>query len=529
MTRGAAFRPALADVAVGLLCAGFALAYTLFVWQPTLASFADDSVSYLVMAQVFSPYQPASPAVAAAFAREAFYPPLFPLVLALSGAAHHPAWAHGVTALLLAASLPFAYLLGARWLGSRGAALAAVTCIALLPSLWINAKGILSETLFCLLLAATFWLLEREGTARSAVVKLSLLMMALALTRTAALPMVAGYGLWALTRRGTTLTARLREMTPMLSAFAAYGLWVMVRPSLTEDEYARIALERGQGFLEGPAGVGASLAAGLLRQANALAEGWVGTLMLFWVEGQPTRFALCGLVGVLALAGVVIRLRRGRADAWMMTAYLATLLAWPFHEQMGRFLFPAVPLLVLYTFVAAGAAMQLIGRRAAIAQALLVALLLSLAVPAMAFIYQRSQAVGRVVEMTDWYRTPDLARARARSQIHLDLLDDMQAIRELTGPEAKVMWVVPAYVALLADRRGVAAPEASLAPAAYREAVRQSGADYVFLSRYHPRDTIRDTAWQAGVRALAADAKAIHTRAQDGGSVVTSILLKAVK
>ena len=141
-------RRLLPDLALAALVAAFAFACARFVWQPTLATFADDSVSYLVMAQVFSPYQAASPAVIEAFPREAFYPPLFPLLLALAGAAHDIAWAHVATALMLAAALPFVYLLGVRWLGGRGAALAAVACIALAPSLWINSKGILSETLF---------------------------------------------------------------------------------------------------------------------------------------------------------------------------------------------------------------------------------------------------------------------------------------------------------------------------------------------------------------------------------------------
>ena len=525
--RGASLRRALGGFAVAVPCAGFALACALFVWQPTLASFADDSVSYLVMAQVFSPYQPASPAVAAAFPREAFYPPLYPLVLALAGASHHMAWAHALTALLLAASLPLAYLLGARWLGSRGAALAAVACIALLPSLWINSKGVLSEPLFCLLLSATFCALEKEAPARAAAWKIALLMAGMALTRTAVLPMLAGFALWALTRRATALQARLRAMAPALAALAAYGLWMLLRPSQTEDDYARIVLDRGQGFLAGPGGFWAALAASVARQAAAILEGWAGALLLYWVEGARLRFALASSIGVLSLAGLALRLRRGRADAWMAAAYLVTLLAWPFYEQMERFLFPLLPVLVLYAFLAAGEALRALSRPQAIAHALLAALLLTLAVPAMAFIYQRSQAAGRSVAITDWYRTPDLSRARSRSQTHLDLLDDMEAIRSLTQPGDRVMWVVPAYLALLADRRGVAAPADTLGPEAYREAVRKSGADYVFLSRYHPRDTIRDTAWQAGVRALAADAKAVHTRVQDGGSVVTSILLKA--
>jgi len=518
--------PGAAAIAVTLL---FAVSCAAFVWQPTLATFADDSVSYLVMAQVFSPYQAASPAVAAAFSREAFYPPLFPLVLALAGAAHDIARAHAATALMLAAALPFVYLLGVRWLGGRGSALAALACIALLPSLWINAKGILSEPLLCLLLVATFWALDRDESGAAAPWTTGCLMVAMALTRTAALPMIGVYALWAMSRRGAPLAARLRGVAPAAAALLAYGLWVLLRPSMTEDDYARILLEKGQGLFDGQGSFAAALGASVARQAHAIVEGWAGSLLLFWVEGQPTRFALASLIGVLSLAGLAIRIARGSADGWMTAAYLATLLAWPFYEQMERFLFPALPVLVLYAFFAAGEAMRAMARPRALAHAVVVGLILTLALPAMAFIRQRSQAPGAVTRITDWYRTPDLDRARRRAQTHLDLFDDMRAIGALTQAGDRVMWVAPSYIALLADRRALPAPDARLSPEAYREAVRKSGADYVFLSRYHPRDTIHDSAWQSGVRALSGEGKAVHTRTQDGGSVVTSILLRTPK
>ena len=515
-------RPSAAGLAAAALTVAFAVACMLFVRQPTLATFADDSVSYLVMAQVFSPYGAASPAVAVAFAREAFYPPLFPLVLALAGGAHDLAWAHALVALLLAAALPLAYLLGVRWLESRGAALAAIACIALAPSLWINAKGILSETLFCLLLVATFLVLEKE---RNTVWKPGVLMAALALTRTAALPMIGMYALWAATRAGD-LRTRARAAAPALAALAAYGLWVLAQPAHTEGDYASILSEKGQALL---GGAGGALAASLARQANAIAEAWAGSLLVYWVDGRPLRFALASAVGLLALAGMALRMRRGKVEGWMTAAYLATLLAWPFYDQMERFLFPLVPVLILYAFLAAGEALRAASGKPALAHTLLAALVLTLVLPAAAFLYQRAHAAGRVTEITDWYRTPDLRRARLRSEVHLQLMDDMRAIRELTSPQARVMWVAPGYIALLADRHGLAAPDARLAPEAYREAVRAAGADYVFLSRYHPRDTLRDTAWQAGVRALSEGAKAVHTSTQDNGSIVSSILLKVAK
>ena len=518
-------RRAGADLAAAALAAAFAVACTLFVWQPTLATLADDSVSYLVMGQVFSPYQAASPAVATAFAREAFYPPLFPLVLALCGTAHSIAWAHALIALLLGAALLPAYQVGVHWLESRGAALAALTCIALAPSLWINAKGILSETFFCLLLISTFLVLETE---RVAGWKVGVLLAALALTRTAALPMIGMYGLWALARRGDT-RARLQAAAPAVAALAAYGLWVLVQPSHAGGDYASVLSEKGQSLFGGPAGIGEALAASLWRQVNAIAEGWAGSLLVYWVEGRPLRFALAGAVGVLALAGMALRMRRGRADGWMSAAYLATLLVWPFYEQMERFLFPLLPVLILYAFFAAGEALRAVSGKPALAHALVAALVLTLVLPAAAFLFLRAQAGGRVVEITDWYRTPDVARARLRAEVHLRLMDDLRAIGELTPAGARVMWVAPAYVALLAGRPGLPAPDARLSPDAYREAVRASGADYVFLSRYHPRDTLRDTAWQAGVRALSAGAKPVHTSTQDDGSIVSSILLQVAK
>ena len=525
-------RPAGSDAVVALLTLGFAWACAAFVRQPGLGTFADDSVSYLVMAQVFSPYQAASQAVAAAFAGEAFYPPLFPALLALAGAAHDIAWAHVLTALILAATLPVAYLLGVRWLEERRAAALAILCLVVMPAMWVNAMGILSEPLFCLLLTGMFCLLasrgEGEDAAGARLWPLALLMAAMLLTRTAALAMIVAYALWALTRRTLPFSVRLRAALPAAAAVAAYVGWMLLRPAATGDSYARIIAEHGSAFL-GAGNPLAAIGASLLRQANALSEAWVGSVLLFWVEGRPVRSLLGGAVGCLALGGLVLRLRAGKADGWMVAGYLAMFLAWPFYDQMGRFLFPVLPVLVLYAFVAVSRALQALGRPPVLGHGLLAVLLLSLSVPALAFIAQRAQAPGRHAAIVDWYRTPDLAQARARAQVHLDLFADMEEIRNRTRPGDRVMWVSPSYLALLADRSGIAAPDAALPPAAYRQAVRDSGADFVFLSLYHPRDTIRSVAWQAGARALMEKANVVNLRTQDGGSVVTSVLLKADK
>jgi hypothetical protein len=171
----------------------------------------------------------------------------------------------------------------------------------------------------------------------------------------------------------------------------------------------------------------------------------------------------------------------------------------------------------------------LLGRPAILGPGLVAILVLSLTLPALAFMVQRAQMPGRYAEIVDWYRTPDLSEARARAQRQLDLFADMQEIAGRTRPGDRVMWVAPSYLALLANRRGIMAPDSALPPATYRRAALDSGADYFFLSLYHPRDTIRTAAWQAGTGALVERAKIVHMRTRDDGSVVTSMLLKADK
>ena len=511
------YLPGAPAAVVAVLTLAFAWACARFVAQPSIAGFADDSVSYLIMGQVFSPWRPASGAVAAAFASEAFYPPLFPLLLGWAGAAHDVLRAHVLVALLVAAGLPLAYGLGVRWLEDRRAAEAATLCIAALPALWINALGILSEPLFGVLMLSTLLVLDREAPVTPGRIALvAALMAAMALTRTAALPVIAVYGLWALSRRGRAWDARLRLAVPAVAAVVAYAAWVLLRPAETTDSYARILADHAWG----------GVVAGVVRQAHAVAEGWIGSLIIYWIEGRPTRAALAGLAGGAALAGLVLRLRAGKADGWMTAAYLGVFLAWPFSDQMGRFLFPILPVLVLYAFQAVRRGLEALGRPPLLGAGVMALFFLSLTLPALAFLHQRAQSPSPHAGIVDWYRTAGLDAARARAQVHLDLFADLEEVRRRTTPSDRVMWVTPAYVALLADRIGVKAPDDRLAKEEYRKAVAASGATHVLLTLYNPRDTTRHDAWEAGTKALLDGAQPLHLRVREGSTVVSSVLLK---
>src|SRR5512135_3358032 len=91
-------------LAMGVLALAAGAAATWFVWQPGLASVYDDSVSYLVMGQVLSPWRHASAAVVDAFPLER-YPPFFPLLLGLTGGAFDWRIGHALVAACFAASV----------------------------------------------------------------------------------------------------------------------------------------------------------------------------------------------------------------------------------------------------------------------------------------------------------------------------------------------------------------------------------------------------------------------------------------
>jgi hypothetical protein len=56
--------------------------------------------------------------------------------------------------------------------------------------------------------------------------------------------------------------------------------------------------------------------------------------------------------------------------------------------------------------------------------------------------------------------------------------------------------------------------------------VEQAAPDYVFLSVFHPRDTLRDAAWQAGLAALRGRAEVVQTRVNGEDGKTSSLLMK---
>lgn len=488
-----------ANLALGALAALAGAIAIAFAWQPGLASIYDDSVSYLIMAQAFSPWGHAPDAVAAAWPAQK-YPPLFPLWLGVAGGAFDWRIAHAWVGLAFAASVFFLGVHARNATGSTRVGFAAALVYALLPGAWLQMKAILSEFPFmALAFAVLAWHARlRAAPTRRNAIALGVLLAAALLTRTIGIALVAAIAAadaldaW---RGRDAMRARTLGWTigiPLASAAA----WYALRPSGGEDAYVAFSA----GVAQGAAEHGVQWTLDLVgRNAAALGDAWLNAILIYWGEPWRVSFIAATFVGVSGAVGAIARAIRAKADGLYAVAFLAILAAWPFPGQMYRLALPIVPLLVVHAlWLWQRVAERFAGadRARALAPFSAIVPIALCAPPVLFYIAERASVGGEPValgirkgDITEFYRIPDRRAAEANAEQQIAIFEDLDQVRKTTPEAARVMWYAPEYVALLAQRRSVALARRDLA--SMRAQVRAAKPDYVFFAAVHPRDSAR--------------------------------------
>lgn len=467
--------------AVGLT-ATLAVLAILFTWSPYLASAADDSANYLLMARYFAALGQVSPALAAEFAAQK-YLPLLPALLALTGAAENLWRAHTIVAICFALSVPVFGVWAAHLTQSRKIGWGLALIYAALPGSWLNVLGILSEFPYLLLTFAVLLAAQRPPTLRNALLLGGLFSLAL-LTRPNAVVLLAAWLLATALQRPRRWRPALTTLLVALLPLIVWNLW---HPPVQNDNYAQHAT---QALLAQPQFlmvVAASL--------EALLDAWSTTFILYWFSDfGPSRLVTL-LLGGCALAGCLQRCRLNQMDGYYVAASLLMLVIWPYPGQHYRLLFPIVPLLLLQAVWWAQQVIlphlptPLTHHRLAPATLLAITALFLLS-PAL-FMLQRAQyrtADGGSAHAHNlhFYLIPDFKQALAESERHLQFFADLERLRQHTPPQARIASVAPLYVTLLSDRQGVALQEPISAETLRKDAHR---ADFLLLTELHPRDS----------------------------------------
>lgn len=517
-------------LAVGLTVIAGALAVA-FVRYDGLGSFADDGVSYMVMARYLAPYLSHVPAIDAAFLDQP-YPPLFPLLLVATGGAADYVRAHVVVAACFVAAALLIYAWAKQTLNSGWYALAALALFAASPGAWINMLGILSENLYLALSLAVLGYYgsrfnephPRPGQA----VLLGVLLGLTILTRTVGVSLLAAYVVSTVLRRGRRAPVR---WLPVVVAVLPVAAWYFWRPAAGPYAYTLDLLHLATTVFGGNDAAG-GLGGWIAPQLTLLPQVWLTALMIYWRENTDPAVLIAAAWGLLALYGLFSRLERNRMDAWYVLFHLLILLVWPYPGQFNRFVYGLLPLLLVYGIATLFDIERVIGTtvRRHLIPATALAAALAIVLPTATFLAGRAGYRTKIPGMdftrvADFYRKPDLALAERLALRHEALRQDMDRIRDSTEPDAVVMWYKPDYLALLAGRRSVAYPAARDASALYREIAR-AAPDYLFLSRLHPRDTRESTDGLAPLALLDAIGRPVWLNRGPDGKELLSVLLR---
>jgi hypothetical protein len=310
---------------VALACAAIYVVLT----SSDMIGMQDDGVVYLLTARHYAPWI-APDAVAAAIASDSAFPPLYPVVLALAGAAQGGIAAHGVMVLCLVLALlaMYAWLL-ALGIGALTAA-GAAALFALCPgTVWLM-FNILSEPLYVAFSLATCVIFVRSERRPAATPDASsfgaaALVAAAILTRSAGITFLAPLAVYLWRRH------RARGLALLAGAVLPQVIWTIAHPSSSPIGYSAILREAAPYLTRDPGF--------LLAQAMTLAQGLRENLFLAspWIAAP--------LVAV-ALAGAAARAARWHADAIALLCYLALLLIWPYPGEAQRLAWVSVPLLL---------------------------------------------------------------------------------------------------------------------------------------------------------------------------------------
>ncbi len=445
--RGIDARQRLFAACAAVVALAIVAVYACIAWTPILNDAGGDSAVYLHTAKYYSPYS-AHDEVAAFFARQSQYPPVYPLLLAAVGGAESLLVAHLLTSSLLVAAIAAMFC----WLRREGVgawiSLWFAAALALLPGMNTQAMYLLSEAPFLLFCALSLWAmagLQRESSWRWVAFG-ALASAGAYLTRSVGIVMVL---VWL----AQLLLLRPRKwLTGLSLCLLPIVFWRLIAPQESASYLDIMRTKLGDGGF-------ANLPSVLAQQVTALLNGWRRNL-----TGAGSNNIGADIIGLACLAAWGVRAYRRKADALLVAAYVGIITIWPFPAEGVRLVLPLVPVLLGELCICAAALPVPLPKRWASLPAL--------AAIALAVISALPQLIGLIghfreelpAELEAYRRSPywqdaapydyRLLQLRVRRQIDANL----QAIGGATTPQDCIYSVKPSVIGFHARRMSRATP-----------------------------------------------------------------------
>ena len=331
------------------------------------AGYLADDALYLLMADIHSPWRDATGALYEHVIAYSHLPPLYPLLLGLFGAgADHLRVAQMANVAFMAGAWSLYYLWLRSMTVSRGhAGLLALFC-AWTPVTVLYTVDLWSEGLYVALVLLALLVGQRLHRRSSIVafVGLGTLLACVVLTRSIGIALLPAVLL------GIHRVRPLAVVPTLAGAALTLVLFRLIDMGASAPGYADIML--GQ-YARDPL---AALASQLSTWVAALPDAALYDLFQLR-KAAPWQLAIIAPLGLAAVIGAGIELRRRTPLAIYTLGYLAIAALWPFPDLTDRFLYPLMPGVVYFAW--RGAVSVDPSRRTGLVTALL---LIGLAAPA---------------------------------------------------------------------------------------------------------------------------------------------------
>ncbi len=442
--------------------------YLAWSWSDQLGNLGGDAAFYLMMAHAWSPMTPHD-ALFASVAAASRFPPLYPLLLALTGGDLDLLRVHLITTLTLFLALIALYA----WLVECGAsrihAAGVALVTAMLPqtallALWPQSEyPYLALSLVCLLALARY---RERPTLRLAMIA-AVAAAATAMTRTIGIALLPPLAL-------TFLTGpRRRDFGLAIAAMVPLVVWIVLHRS-SSDSYVNILQSSypGNGMQR--------LAQQLAAQPSLFRYGFAGNFLQ-----TSGLIAVVDALGIAVVAVMLFRLVRLRADAVYAACYAGIVAIWPYPEEIARLLWPLLPVLLgTSTLQAARLAEHVSPLSRQLAGAAVVAAVFCITLPVDAFMADRwamrGDEVATLRRFPEWYEL-DPRHALEVARAEQGMIELLQRLPNVVPAEDCVIAVKPQLVEYFAHRRSVLPPPSSVPDPEFIERTRQTGCSFVLM------------------------------------------------
>ncbi len=199
-----------------------------FAWNPESAGFLSDDAVYLLMADGFSPFRAADAGLTSYVMREALFPPLYPLLLAVLGAGSGTLlWAHLITTTTLVLALGIYGLWIYCQLRDWVPAIGLLAVFALAPGILLQDLELLSEFPYLAFALMALYLAEHARTTDRGYGWIALCVGLATLTRTAGLSLLLAFAVWLFGHRVRGRVKWLALAIIPSAAWLCYKKWVL--------------------------------------------------------------------------------------------------------------------------------------------------------------------------------------------------------------------------------------------------------------------------------------------------------------